>query len=215
MEATRTAHRELFPAETRERRQWQVLAGGLIAACVLIALHGINAVTVEHDLLDLNTEQNVPSWATTFAFTVAGLLSLGLGACGREYRPWLLIGLLMLAFSLDDVAMLHERFEANTHESFALLVLEPLIALGILVLFAWAARTVKGLSRLLLVGTVVALVLAQAGSSLGSESESVPIPLSILIVIEEGSELLMGVLLAAAVVEPLMAALNRRLVPAD
>src|SRR5688500_7329223 len=110
MEATRTAHRELFPAETRERWQWRVLAGGVLAAGILILLHGINAVTGEGQILDLNVEQNIPSWATTFAFTVAGLLSLGLGACGREYRPWLFIGLLMLAFSLDDVAMLHERF---------------------------------------------------------------------------------------------------------
>jgi len=196
---------DLFPEPAR--REWTARAAkaGVAAVAVLVAVHVLDRLTVESQFLDLNGEQNLQSWASTFAFSLAGILALG---AGLEHRIWLAVGAIMLALSIDDVAMLHERMEEHVDGGVALLLIEPLAALAVLAVFALAARTVHGLSRALLIGGLVALVVAQGTSSAGFLRDELDLPLALLVVVEETAELLVGVLVAAAAVDPLLAAVD-------
>jgi hypothetical protein len=195
-----------FPPAVQLAWTRRVALAGAAAVLALIALHVVNTATVGVQLFDLNEEQNLPSWASSFGFTLAGLAGLTIGLGERAMRPWLAIGALMLAFSLDDVAMLHERFEKLSHEGAALLVIEPLFVLGFVVVFVAAVRTLAGrLPRLLFAGAILALVLAQVASSAGFVREHVPVPLGVIVVFEEGAELAVSALLLAAMTQPLLA----------
>jgi hypothetical protein len=196
---------EPFPEP--ERRRWTIRATaiGLAVVAGFVALHLVNRLTIDSQLLNINEEQNIQSWGSTFVFTVAGLIAL---VAGLESRVWLAVGVVMVAFSLDDVAMLHERLEEETDEGVALLEIEPLLALAVVAVFVLAARTVAKLPRLLLIGGVLALFVAQGTSSVGFLRDELGIPLGVLVVIEEGAELLAGILVAAAAVDPALCALN-------
>jgi hypothetical protein len=196
---------EPFPEPERQRWTIRVAAVGLAVAAGFVALHIVNRLTIDSELLNINEEQNIPSWGSTFIFTVAGLIAL---VAGAERRVWLAVGVVMVAFSLDDVAMLHERFEEDTDESLALLEIEPLMALAVVVVFAFAFRAATRLSRYMLLGGVLALFVAQGTSSVGFLRDELGIPLGLLVIVEEGSELLAGVLVAAAAVDPALCALN-------
>ena len=178
---------------------------GFAVVAGFVALHLVNRLTIDSVLLNINEEQNIPSWGSTFVFAVAGLIAL---VAGAERRAWLAVGVVMLAFSLDDVAMLHERLEDETDEGVALLAIEPLVALAVVAVFVLAARTVTKLSRYLLLGGVLALFVAQGTSSVGFLRDELGIPLGLLVIVEEGAELLSGVLVAAAAVDPALSALN-------
>jgi hypothetical protein len=106
------------------------------------------------------------------------------------------------------VAMIHENLETRFEEGVMIDLVEPLVALAVAAAFVLAARTVQGLSRLLLIGGLVALAVAQATSSIGFFREELGIPLGVLVVVEEGGELLVGALVAAAAVDPLLRAVN-------
>lgn len=197
-----------FPPAIQNRWAHRVALGGVAIVLVLVLLHIVNGVTLDLQLLDLNSEQNLPSWVSSFGFALAGLTAAAVGLSDRALRPWLAIGVLMLAFSLDDIAMLHERFEELGDTGLALLVIEPLMVLGFLIVFAAAARTVRGVPRVLFLAAILALAIAQVASSAGFVREHVPVPLGTLIVLEEGAELLVSALLLGAAVQPLLARVN-------
>jgi hypothetical protein len=184
---------------------------GLGITAAFVAAHLVNDATADLQLFDLNEEQNLPTWWTAFLFTVAGLLALLLGLSERAQRPWIPLGVLMLALGLDDIARLHERMETAVGGTAGILVIESLLALGILLIFLSVSRIAGGRSRGLIVGALIALVLAQASSSLDFVHETISVPRPLLTVVEEGAEMTMGVFIVAAAIEPLLALLDRLL----
>jgi hypothetical protein len=172
---------------------------------VLTVVHVINSLAFDWQFLNLNVEQNLPSWVSTLAFAIAGLASLAAGLGDRQPRAWTGVGVLMLAFSLDDVAMIHEQLEDAWDEGIALLVVEPVLAVAVVLVFAAAARTLAGVARRLLWGGLAALVIAQAASSAGFLASDGARGLAALATLEEASEMMMAVLILAAAVQPLTA----------
>jgi hypothetical protein len=67
---------------------------------------------------------------------------------------------------------------------------------------------VRGVARVLVLAAVLALVIAQLASSAGFVREHMPVSLGVLIVFEEGAELLVSAMLLGAAVQPLLARVN-------
>lgn len=201
-----------LPPELRRRWTRRVAITGLAITAAFVVVHLINHATAGLRLLDLNKESNLPTWWSSFVFTVAGLVSLTVGLADRAARQWIAVGVLMLALGLDDIAMLHERMEDKLGDGFAILVIEPILALGVLMIFLSAARSASHSSRVLLLCALVALVFAQGSSSISFIHDSIPIPEVPLTALEESSEIVMGVLVLTAAIDPLLAAFDRLLV---
>ena len=197
-----------FPEAVRRRWARRVAAIGIGVTVGFVVIHLVNDATAELQFFDMNDESNLPTWWSSFVFTVAGLLALFVGLPDRAQRPWVLLGVLMLLLGLDDIATLHERMETQLGGTAAILVLEPLIALAIFFIFVSVARITHGFSRWCIVGGLVALVVAQASSSLDFVHDTIPLDRTLLTVFEEGAEDLFGVLIIAAAVEPFLALLD-------
>lgn len=196
------------PLATQLRWTRRVAATGIVVVLVLVVAHAASVPTVGWPFLNLNVEQNLPSWFSTVGFALAGIACLA-AAVGRRSRwTWGALGILMLAFSLDDLTMGHEFIEEQTDAGVAILIIQPLAVLAVLALYLGAARSVNGLPRLLVVAALLALVGAQAGSSVGYaiiEGESGEgLLVNAVIILEEASEILASVFLLSAAVQPLL-----------
>jgi hypothetical protein len=200
-----------FPLAIQNRWAYRVaLAGGAIAL-VVVALHLANRATLDLRLFDLAAGRSVAGWASALGFALAGLTALAAGLGDRSLRAWPAAAAIMLAFSADDVAMLNERLADLGDRGLALLVIEPLVVLAVLAVFVLVARTVRGIPRALVLGAILALAVAQAASSAGFLLEHAPLALGVLVVLEEGAELLVAALLLRAAVAPLLARANTML----
>lgn len=177
---------------------------GSAAVTVLVAGHVLNSVAFDWPFLNLNAEQNLPTWMSSLGFACAGLawLAAGFGNAPPQ-RAWAALGVLMLALSLDDVAMIHEYLEDVGNERAMLLVIEPALALMIVASFAATARTLPRPSRQLLWSGLMALIVAQLASSSGFLAEGGTLSTAALAAVEESSEMMMAVLVLSAAVEPL------------
>lgn len=138
----------------------RVLASILLITTVLfiahIALKYISVVTYNEqhgfffelsNRFDFNDENSVPQWFTQFVFLgigVAGFTARFLTSKKQEKRFWMVIGLLGVLLSVDDVATLHEFILQSIHNVFfidsaptflrnAWLLLLPFILIG----FGW------------------------------------------------------------------------------
>jgi hypothetical protein len=123
-----------------------VVAAGVLALCVAaFAVLGALVLVAEVPLeaFRVNVERRVPTLFSGILLLAAGAMALLAGrlALGGRSWAWLCLGVGLIAFGFDEVAELHERFEARTDLP-TVIIFAPL-ALPLLV--AWL-RTVPALS---------------------------------------------------------------------
>ena len=161
-------------------------AAGLLLAVAAAVNFGLG---LEHDLVNLGVESNVPTWFTSMQFLVIALTLSTLAfreVQQRRPRSWALLSapILFLVLSIDEIAMLHERAEKLGESGSSAMWqtgLLPLAIAGLVVLGAVAAVAlwpyVRGRSdALLLFGAgigilaVAAVVLELAAGSVQETS---------------------------------------------
>ncbi|MGI8779092.1 MAG: hypothetical protein ACR2L8_02780, partial [Solirubrobacteraceae bacterium] len=168
----------------------------IIASLALV--HVVNRVTVDSDLLRLDTEANLPTWASSLQFGLAGIACLLVAAADRGGRGrWSGVSALLLVLSLDELATLHERLSAEIGAAVAEWIVQPLAGLAAIALLVAAGRQAGGVTRQLLlaaVGTLVAGHLAELATPAPEEG----LVAAALKIVEESLEMLMGALVLAA-----------------
>ena len=171
-------------------RDW-ILLGGAAVTVALVGLHGLNRLTFDFRFFALDEEQNLPSWVSAVTFAVTGLAWATFGALSRGAKriAALLVGCLFAAMSLDDVTKGHETLEGRAGEELLVLVVQPLALLPVIALIAWARRYVPSFERLLLIGAMGALVVAQAASAAYTAFDLSERGVLFFLVVEESSEL--------------------------
>lgn len=183
---------------TRLRLEWRIVGALVAAQAVLVALNGINTFTFHADFLIIEQEGNLPTWFSSILFAFASAACLLAAWAERERLVWGLAAAALAFFSLDEIAMLHERLETRTDEELLIEIVEPLAAVAAVVAAYLVVRRLSGLTRLLVIGAGVALVLAQIFSLANS---AIDLPYSISNVVSIGEELwemMVGTLLLAA-----------------
>ena len=172
----------------------------LRASCVVIALLVAAHLVTDLKLFNLLEESNLPTWFSQAQFLLAA------GACAvaatrdeRARTAWLLLAAVMAFFSLDEVAMIHERLEDQGSVELALLVVEPLLGLALIAVVYTALRGRVDSRVLTLLGAaVVTLVLAQASSAINGVAEPTGFVYDLLAILEEVFEMLTGALVLVA-----------------
>jgi hypothetical protein len=192
-----------------------VLLAGAAAIVGLIGLHGLNRLTFDFRFFALDEEQNLPSWVSTLTFGITGVAWAVLGALSRGPKriAALLTACLLALMSLDDVSRGHENLESTAGDDLMILILQPLAALSVIALIAWARWYFPSPERGLLGGAMGALVVAQAASSAYTAFDLSSAQVLAFLVLEESSELLFAVLLLAAAIDPVLRALGEALSP--
>jgi hypothetical protein len=176
---------------------WVLAAsGGLIA--LLVVLHVGNRATIDSDLLRLDLEANVPTWASSLLFGLAGLACLGVSATRRRGRRlWAGVGALALALSLDETAALHERLSADIGSTSAEWIVQPLVGLAAIALLLAAGRQAGGPAQRLLLAAAGALVLGHLAELATPAPEEGALAAALKIV-EESFEMLVAAFVLAA-----------------
>ena len=168
----------------------------LPAACAVIALLvGAHLVT-DLKVFNLLEESNLPTWFSQAQFLLAA------GACVAAAmrdedarRGWLLLAGVSALFSLDEVAMIHERLEDQGSVELALLVVEPLLGVALVaVVYATLRGRVDRRVLVFLGAAVVSLALAQASSAINGVAEPTGFVYDLLAILEEVFEMLTGTL---------------------
>jgi hypothetical protein len=188
-----------------------ILCAGVALQAVLVVGHGVNKELLgDANFLALDKDNNLPSWITTALFVVAGL------ACGllawlrpRERIPLAFLAVVALLLSLEQMAQIHGELEADLDELMTL-VIQPLLAVGLVVVVALAARGLPPLSRVLLWAAIACIALSQLSSMVNSELDP---PYALLIffqTVEEVGEMLTAILLIAAMAQPTLDAVTAR-----
>ena len=147
---------------------WQlVLTGSLVLIAGLVCLHAMNKIFLgDRDVFALDAEQNPATWISSTLFATAGMATLLLSWVDKTSRYlWAALGVVVLAFSLDDAVELHEATEREA-ESLSRIVLQPLVAgflAGILVLLGqrlprpekWLLRSAAGVAVVALAASLL------------------------------------------------------------
>lgn len=169
----------------------------LPAACAVIALLVAAHLVSDLKVFNLLEESNLPTWFSQAQFLLAA------GACiaaamrdERTRTGWLLLAGVSALFSLDEVAMIHERLEDQGSVEIALLVVEPLLGIALVAVVYAALRGRADRRALLFLGAaVVALALAQASSAINGVAEPTGFVYDLLAILEEVFEMLTGTLI--------------------
>ncbi|GGB94531.1 hypothetical protein [Cellulomonas carbonis] len=123
---------------------------GVVGPFAFAVVHLVNAVTLESRLLDMDRENNLPTWFSSSLFLLAAVACLG--AAGQAERRtgrlgWLVVALLSFAFSVDEVASVHEEAGRRLGAETTLSVAQPLAAVTVLVLLLVVAHAVGAPAR--------------------------------------------------------------------
>jgi len=169
-------------------------------ACVTIAALVALHLATDSKIFDLYREANIPTWVSSAQFLLAGFVCI---VCAvqdeRAFRAWLVLAVPMTYFSLDEVAMIHERAEDHANIDLALLVFEPLIGLVLIAVVYSALRNVATKQVMMLLGgALVSLVLAQATSAIAEVADATGTAFDVLAILEEVFELLTGTFVLVA-----------------
>jgi hypothetical protein len=168
------------------------------AIALLAAAHAINRVTFDSDLLRLDLEANVPTWASSMLFGLAGLASVVVGAAARQ-RLWIGLGALVLALSIDELAALHERLSGQLGADAAEWIVQPLAGLAAIALLVAVGRQAGGSVQRLLLAAVAALVLGHLAELATPAPEEGPVAAALKI-LEESLEMLVAAFVLGAAV---------------
>jgi hypothetical protein len=196
------------------RLEWRIVATMVAAEAMLVALNGLNTFTWHTNFFIIENEGNLPTWfsSTQLAFA-AGACGLA-GLAEGEWIAWGPIAAVLTFFSIDEIAMLHERFEHRVSDTTVVNVAEPLGAALAAVVAFLIVRRLSGLTRWLIVGAGTALVMAQLFSAANS---AIDLPYTLANIVSIGEELwemLMGTLALAAAAPHALRALGRWTPPA-
>lgn len=187
------------------------MAGVALQAFFVIA-HGANKELLgDGTFLALDQDTSLPSWATVVLFAFAGT-SCGLLAWLRPAwrKPLLILAGLALLLSLESTVQIHGDVEGDPDSPFRSLV-EVLGGAGIVLALVLAARAMPQPFRWLLLLAVVTIV-ASAGSSEMNDKFDLPyVGVIFFQTTEEVCEMLTAILVFAATLEPMLAALARRI----
>jgi hypothetical protein len=150
-------------APTLSRFDRRAIAGFVGGALALFVLDRLNRATgLDSAVLDIGGEHNVVTWFSSVQFAVAALVAgVALGTGAARASVWGPIAAAMAIFSVDEVTMLHERVE-DAAGDWVVEVLEPLVALALVLVAVHVLRAVGRRERLLLVAAAGALLAAQA-----------------------------------------------------
>jgi hypothetical protein len=117
----------------------------------------------------------------------------------RAQTAWYLLAGVMTFFSLDEVAMIHERLEDRHGTELALLVVQPLAGVVIVAVIYGALRgRVVGRVLALLGAALGTLVLAHASGAINHLAEPTGFVYDALAVVEEVCEMLTGTFVLVA-----------------
>lgn len=178
---------------------WQrALTGLVVAEAGLVALHLLGLAT-DSTLLKLSSEDNIPTWFSSAQFVLAGLACWLASLEGGPARTaWIALALLMTAFSVDEIARFHERFEVHEGAKAAIVVIEPIVAV-VIAGFVWSARRhLHRTAARLLAAAAGSIVLSQAFATVDEELEPSGVALQLLAIPEEVLEMLAGTFVLAA-----------------
>ena len=204
--------RELYEQVRASPVTFAILAGGLVLQAVLVVLHGVNKELLDDaNFLALDKDNNLPSWITTALFVAAGL-AMGLLAWlrPRERIPLALLGVVALLLSLEQMAQIHGELEEDLGDAMTL-VIQPLLAIGLVAVVALAARGLPTLSKVLLWAAIACIAVSQLSSMVNSETDP-PYALVVFFqTVEEVGEMLTAILLIAAAAQPALDAIRARL----
>ncbi len=188
---------------------WRVFAIALALQLPLIVLYAIDAAAIHGKFLDINQEGNPFTWFRSIQFFIAAVACAIAWRGGRDRWIWGPVALVMLFFSFDDVAMIHERSESIAGLKHAVMALEA--GLGLIVLAA-AVGAIGRLPRLPASFLVAALLLLSLGEGAALLNEALAplsaVPAHGLILLEQWSELLVGTSVLAAAAEPAEVAID-------
>jgi hypothetical protein len=177
-----------------------ILAASCCAIALLALAHVVNRLTVDVELLRLDAEANLPTWASSLQFGLAGIACLALVATDRVRRWWwAAVGALLLLLSLDEFATLHERLSAEIGAATAEWFVQPLAGIVAIVVLVSAGRRAGGATQRLLMAAVGALVLAHL-AELATPAPEQGAVAAALKVVEESLEMLVGAFVLAAAV---------------
>jgi hypothetical protein len=184
---------------------WGVIAVGIAIQAVLVVLHGVNKELLgDRSFLALDKDANLPAWVETALFVAAGI---GCGVLAwlkpRARLPLALLGVVAMLMSLEQMAQLHTRVEADLGE-IATKGIEPLMALGLVAIVVFAGRHLSRLSKICLWGAVVAIAVAEGSSMLNSEFVLPHAALVFFQTTEEVGEMLTATLFIAAMAQPIL-----------
>lgn len=188
----------------RAVRPWQlIVAAGLVAAGVFLVMHAVNELSGDGALLALDSENGVAAWFSATQFYAAGVVAAIVAFLDRRATlPWLVVGGLFLAFSLDDIVQVHEASERAADSRYSLLGLQPLVTVVLTGALLATSRRVDGPARNLLRAAAVALVIALSASVANGMIDGLPQPILLtLFGIEETAEMLMATFAIAAGVD--------------
>ena len=191
------------------------LAGGLLAFQVVLDI--LNVVTWDGaqalEVIDLNTEANVPTWFASMLLVAIATVAAGLGISARGHRrlatAWFAAATGFLGLSLEEVAAIHERIghrlgAADSVADWPLVYL-PLMVAGATVIVLAARdlprpRAVMAGAGLVLFGgvLVVELISVWTGATL------------VATLVEENAEVLGEVLILVALATTLVDRLTAR-----
>ncbi len=182
---------------------WRVFAIALAAQLPLIALHLLDAAAIHGRFLDINQEGNPFTWFRSIQFFAAAAACAIAWSGGLNRRIWGPVALVMVFFSLDDVAMIHERSEAIGGLKHAVMGLEALLGLIVLAAAIGAIRRLPPRTAGFLVAALLLLSLGEGAALLNDAlSPLAVVPEHGLILLEQWSELLVGSSVLAAASEP-------------
>lgn len=180
----------------------RILIVGAFVLSVLVLAHGINGATVNGSFFGIDQENNLFTWLRVLLYFCAGVACL-LAARSSEQSGWVWngLGVLMLAFSLDDLAMGHEWLEQRSGRArLVVRFVYPVVGAALVALFFGVWRRLERTPRLLVAAAGFTLVFSEVAASLNTDrGHAVTIVLQIL---EQTSEAAVGVLILAAAAEP-------------
>lgn len=200
---------------------------GLAVAAAQAVAHLTNVFLLDSDVdaLSADVDGNGFAWASAMATLAAGLVALGLALFDRtRARRHVALAAILVFFSADDVAALHEKLGSAVRDDvlglpsgFGRLVWPalffPLLAAALLLLWEWRRGAPEPVGRTLRLGLacLVVAVFAEVGSTAwytsGRTGDSVGGALEI--VFEEGLEIFAWTAIAAALAGAAYATLVR------
>lgn len=217
-------------------RPGESLAAFVVRVGIRIAVVAVLVQTVAHlgnefllddrvEGLDADIEGNALTWASSVAtFAVALCAALHAAAVEKQRREFTVLAALALWFSLDDVAIIHERVALELGEDLLgmpdylavrlwLILYLPLLLLAGLVLWRVAQEAQPPADRAVLVGLgllVASIPVELAGAVTRKLAEdSTEVPETFRVAIEEGLELGGWILIATGLTAILCSALMR------
>lgn len=202
---------EVYDAVRGSGTTYRILLAGIALVAALVVLHGLNKELLgDAHFLALDKDNNLPSWATTALFAIAGV-TYGLLAWLRPSAriPLAGLGALALLLSLEQTAQIHTRVEADLGDA-ATIGLQTLAALGVVGVVAFAARALPALSNALLLAAIAAIAVSQGASVANSEFDLPYWGIVLFQTLEEVGEMTTAVLLIAAAVRPGLEAIVAR-----